>query len=274
MNDKAIGVFDSGLGGLTAVRQLRRLAPKEDIIYFGDTGRVPYGSRSPETILTYSKQDVAVLLRHDVKLIIAACGTASSTLPKSYTDRLPVPYLNVIAPTSAAAVAATKNGKIGVIATTATISSHSFKNMISSTSGAEVFEAACPLFVPLVENGFVGRDNEITRLAAEQYLRPLLELGIDTLILGCTHYPIIEDIIGDITGPGVTLIDSGLETAREVVRLIDKTGIGNEGRGAAKFYISDSGFGFESLGAALLGEDIKDNVETVDINSIRPYEVL
>ncbi len=271
-DNRAIGVFDSGLGGLTTVRQLRRLAPSRSIVYFGDTGRVPYGSRSPETILKYSKQDIAVLLRHNVRLVIAACGTASSTLPAEYTDRLPVPYLNVIAPTADAAVKATGSGKIGIIGTNATVSSHSFRKAVERIMpSAKVFEQACPLFVPLVENGFIERDNEITRLTAKKYLAPLLESDIDTLILGCTHYPIIEAIIKDIAGEGVTLIDSGLEAARAAVALLGE----DDGNDTAdeKFYVSDSGFGFAPLAEMLLGENLDGKVEKIDINAVAPYEV-
>ena len=188
MDKRPIGVFDSGMGGLTAVRQLQAILPGEDIVYFGDTGRVPYGSRSPETIRQYAEQDIRFLLSQDVKFLLAACGTVSSTLPKSYTEALPVPYVGVVGAAVSAAAAATKNGRIGVIATPATIRSRSYENRIRSIlPGAEVFTKSCPMFVPLVENGYVGPNDPITTAIAHEYLDEIRAKGVDTLILGCTH---------------------------------------------------------------------------------------
>lgn len=193
MDNRPIGVFDSGLGGLTAMRELIRTLPNESILYFGDTGRVPYGSRGREIIRKYAKQDMNFLIRHDVKAVLAACGTVSS-VARDIGDALPVPYFDVLRPTARAAVEQTKNGKIGIIGTAATIASGSYRKEIERLAPkTEVFEQACPLFVPLVENAFVSPDDPIPRLTAERYLTPIREAGVDTLILGCTHYPIISE---------------------------------------------------------------------------------
>ena len=180
MDNRPIGVFDSGLGGLTAMRELIRTLPNESILYFGDTGRVPYGSRGREIIRKYAKQDMNFLIRHDVKAVLAACGTVSS-VARDIGDALPVPYFDVLRPTARAAVEQTKNGKIGIIGTAATIASGSYRKEIERLAPkTEVFEQACPLFVPLVENAFVSPDDPIPRLTAERYLTPIREAGVDT----------------------------------------------------------------------------------------------
>ena len=177
MDNRPIGVFDSGLGGLTAMRELIRTLPNESILYFGDTGRVPYGSRGREIIRKYAKQDMNFLIRHDVKAVLAACGTVSS-VARDIGDALPVPYFDVLCPTARAAVEQTKNGKIGIIGTAATIASGSYRKEIERLAPkTEVFEQACPLFVPLVENAFVSPDDPIPRLTAERYLTPIREAG-------------------------------------------------------------------------------------------------
>ena len=208
-----IGVFDSGVGGLTAVKELRALLPHEDIVYFGDTSRAPYGNRSRDTILRYARQDVNFLLSQKVKMIIAACGTVSS-VAASMGQSLPVPFTGVVTPTCRAAVKATKNKRIGVIATAATIDSGSYRKELNALHPEiQVFEQPCPLFVPLVENAFIDPGDQVTNLVAQRYLSGLRGAGVDTLILGCTHYPIISAIISKAMGDQVTLIDSGRETA-------------------------------------------------------------
>ena len=182
MNNAPIGVFDSGLGGLTAVRELKRVLPNEDIVYFGDTGRVPYGTRSNSTIKKYAFQDAKFLLKHNVKMVIAACGTVSSVATNLKTD-LPVPYTGVVSPTCFAAAQSTKNKIVGVIGTSATINSHSYRDMIQTfDSEIKVVEQDCPLFVPLVENGFIDKDDPITRLVIERYLGKIIEAKADTII--------------------------------------------------------------------------------------------
>ena len=209
-----IGVFDSGLGGLTAVRELRRILPGEDIVYFGDTGRVPYGTRGVDVIVRYAKQDIAFLLEQNVKYVMAACGTVSSTLSEAYTRTLPVPYTGVVQSAAAAAVRATRTGLIGVIGTPATVKSGSYNAAIAALMpGARIVATACPLFVPLVENGYFGADNAVTRLVARDYLKDIRAAGVDTLILGCTHDPLLTGVIGRVMGEGVTLVTSSEATA-------------------------------------------------------------
>ena len=216
MDNRPIGVFDSGLGGLSVVRELVSLLPREHIVYFGDTGRVPYGTRSRETIEKYAAQDGQFLLSKDVKMVIAACGTVSS-VAASVLDRLPVPSIGVVEAPAAAAVAATKNGRIGIIGTAATVRSGAFAKAIAAKSDtAQVFAVACPLFVPLVENGWIEPDNEVTLATARRYLEPLKAQGVDTLILGCTHFPLLAPIIAQVMGDGVTLIDTGRADASSI----------------------------------------------------------
>ena len=191
MDTRPIGVFDSGLGGLTAVRQLRRVLPGEDIVYFGDTGRVPYGSRGRDIIVQYARQDIRFLLQKDVKFIIAACGTVSSTYPPEEAARLPVPFTGVVGATARAAVDATRNRKIGIIGTAATVRSGSYAAIIRDMMpDVQIFARACPMFVPLVENGYFNDGNPVTKLIIAEYLQELKDAGVDTLILGCTHYPL------------------------------------------------------------------------------------
>ena len=251
-----IGGFDSGLGGLTTVRELRRLLPGEDIVYFGDTGRVPYGTRGVDTIVEYAKQDIAFLLSQNVKYVIAACGTVSSTLPTSITQQLPVPYLGVVPSAAAAAAAATKTGRIGVLGTPATIHSRSYEKAIHAISPqAQITATACPLFVPLVENGYFGRDNQVTRLVAQDYLKQVKAANVDTLILGCTHYPLIAPILGDLMGPDVVLIDPGWEAAHAARNwLAQQKLLRTEGCGTARYFVSDSTDNFRQLAGWFLGE--------------------
>lgn len=265
-----IGVFDSGLGGLTAVRELRRILPGEDIVYFGDTGRVPYGTRGTDVIVRYAKQDAAFLLSQHVKYIIAACGTVSSTLPASYTDALPVPYMGVIGAAAAAAVRATKTGRIGVIGTEATVRSGSYTAAIAvRMPGARVTVQACPLFVPLVENGYFAPDNQVTRLVAQDYLRPIQSADVDTLILGCTHYPLIAPIIADLMGPAVTLIDPGRETALAAREKLSGAGLLRPGtQGAARYYVSDTTESFARLARQFLGEYAGGPVEHISVDGL------
>jgi len=269
MDNRPIGVFDSGLGGLTAVRQLRRVLPGEDIVYFGDTGRVPYGSRGAEIIVRYARQDIAFLLSRDVKFIIAACGTVSSTFPAAEAAKLPVPYTGVVAATARAAASATKNGRIGVIGTAATIRSGSYAAALRKLKpGAAITAKACPLFVPLVENGFVEDGNPVTELVIERYLAPVRDAGVDTLILGCTHYPLLQKMIGAYMGGGVTLIDSGQVTAQAAAAALQEHGLlnGRHSGGSARFYVSDTPESFAELETLFLGEYAGGPVERIAID--------
>ena len=229
MDTRPIGVFDSGLGGLTAVRQLRRMLPGEDIVYFGDTGRVPYGSRGRETIIQYARQDIGFLLSKNVKFIVAACGTVSSTYPPAEAAHLPVPFTGVVGAAARCAAAATRTGRIGIIGTQATIRSGSYQALLRQlVPDAQLFAKACPLFVPLVENGYVNDGNPVTKLVIADYLTELRDTGIDTLILGCTHYPLLERLIGEFMGPEVALIDPGKATANALDDALDALELKND----------------------------------------------
>ena len=266
---RAIGIFDSGLGGLSAVRQLIRLAPTEDILFFGDTARVPYGGRTAETITRYALEDISFLLSHDVKLIVAACGTVSSTLPVPLSRRIPVPYTGVIEPTARAAAAATRNGRIGILGTRATIQSGSFARELERLlPGVVTVPQACPMFVPLVENGYFSRDCEPTRYFAREYLAPLRERKVDTVILGCTHYPLIRDILSDCLGADVVLIDSGYETAKAALHLLEEAGLTNPSGGRHRYFTSDSPDNFSSIAEIFLGYPVHDEVRKADLRTI------
>lgn len=254
MDFRPIGVFDSGLGGLTAVKELTRIMPHEDIIYFGDTGRVPYGTKGRDTIIKYASQDIRFLLGFDVKAIIIACGSVSSNAINEAAAVSPVPILDVLNPAVAAAASKTKNGRIGVIGTSATIRSGSFeKEILSIMPNASVISRPCPMFVPLVENGYFRRGSEAATIIAHEYLDDL-KTKIDTLILGCTHYPLLIDIIGDIMGSDVALIDAGRETADKAAKMLDENGLRNPNgdEGKCSFYVSDCTDDFSRLAQIFL----------------------
>ena len=268
MDNRAIGVFDSGLGGLTAVKELQRRMPEEDIVYFGDTSRVPYGSRSRETIIKYAQQDAAFLKSKQVKMIIAACGTVSSVAAEILGQQ-ELPFTGVLRPAALAAANATKNGKIGVIGTTATIRSGSYRRELNQIDPSlSVFEQDCPLFVHLVENGFLEGD-EVTRLVAERYLEPLKREGVDTLIMGCTHYPIIRGVLCGVMGNGVSLIDSGSETALYASRYLEEHGLLHApgSRGSCSFFVSDRTEGFSRIAGIFLGHSVKQDVTHIEIEN-------
>ncbi len=267
MDSRPIGIFDSGLGGLTAVRQFELLAPNEDLIFFGDTARVPYGTRTPQTITEYALEDISFLLAHGVKAVVAACGTVSSTLSPEYSSKIPVPFVDTIKPTASAAANATKNGVIGILGTPATIRSDSFARALRDiNANFTLLSQPCAMFVPLVENGYFSRECEATRLFAREYLAPLKAAHADTIILGCTHYPLIRDIIADEAGENVTLIDSGYETARYTVSLLEALGLTNDSGGAERFYTSDGGDAFSSLSEILLGHPHTNGVEKASLD--------
>ncbi len=270
MNSHAIGIFDSGLGGLTAVRELKKLLPHEHIIYFGDNARVPYGGRSRQTIRRYAEQDIRFLLSHEVKMLVAACGTVSSNPPpKEFLESLPVAYTNVLMPAVQAACRQTKNGRIGVIATAASIHSGAYERQIHRLHPEmTVIQKACPLFVPLIENGYIQRDNAVTIQVARDYLEPILAEGIDTLILGCTHYPIIKGLLADIVGPSVTLVDSGKECARAVKQYLIENDLLNHSTlpGEQQYFVSDKDQDFGVKAGIFLGEDISSHVQEVAID--------
>ena len=267
MNNKPIGVFDSGLGGLTAVKELLKVLPYENIIYFGDTGRAPYGDKSRKTILKYALQDIEFLKSLDVKMILAACGTVSSILEESNVN-IEIPFTGVITPTATAAASATRNNKIGIIGTTATIKSGSYKReLLKINPSLQIFEQDCPLFVPLVENGFIEKDNKATLIIAEKYLAGLRNKKIDTLILGCTHYPIISEIISKVIGPEVKLIDSGREAAIFAANALSFSENLTERKnsGSCVFFVSDTVNSFSKNAGLFLQQNVSQKVKMVDI---------
>lgn len=266
-DSRPIGVFDSGLGGLTTVRQLLRRLPHENIVYFGDTGRVPYGTRGEEVIRRYAAQDCALLMQHDVKIIIAACGTVSSVAPGVLRD-LPVPTISVVNPASRVAASVTKNGIIGVLGTAATVKSGSYAKAVKAARpDVKIHAIACPMFVPLVENGWNGQKDDIARLAVERYLQPLKRAGADTVILGCTHFPLLAPVIQDFLGDTVILVDAGEEAARVCQVQLAEAGMLNredKGNGDVEYYVSDQPSGFSALAERFLGVPVKKNVHVVD----------
>lgn len=270
MADKRpIGVFDSGLGGLTVVKEIVKELPNEDIVYFGDTGRVPYGTRSVDTIKKYAREDERFLLTHDVKLIIAACGTVSS-VAGDVAKELPVPYFEVVSHASAAAVRATKNGKIAVIGTNATVKSSQHKKEILRLSPqSQVITCACPLFVPLVEEGWCSDEDVVVLETVRRYLQPVVEFGADTLILGCTHYPVLSAAIKRVLGENVTLINAGTATAHAVAQYLKENDMDNNYGGKLSFYVSDKPEFFKEQAMVLLDENIdSDKVTKVDISNL------
>ena len=242
IHNRPIGVFDSGIGGLTAVMELQKILPNEDIIYLGDTARVPYGTKSRETILRYAAQDFEFLKNLGVKFTIAACGTVSSVMvgENSFENEM---CTGVIIPAVEAACRATANKRVGVIATGASIRSGNYERLIKEAMpDAKVFSKACPMFVPLVENGYTDKNCEPTVAFAREYLEPLKAEGIDVLILGCTHYPLLSQVISDVVGEGVTLISSGAEAARHAKEILEQNGLlsDSQEQGSIRLYCTDS----------------------------------
>ncbi len=265
MDNRPIGVFDSGLGGLTVLKEIVKLMPSESIVYFGDCGRIPYGTKSRETVIKYSLQDVRFLMTQDIKMVVIACNTASAMSYNMVVEKFDIPVVEVINPGAIAAVRETKNKKVGIIGTSATIRSGVYeKNINKLDSTIETFSKACPLFVQLVEEGWW--ENDIALRIAEEYLAPLREIGIDTLVLGCTHYPLLFNVISKVMGDSVKLVSSGAETARVVCDVIGKNVCAGdlEVHPNFKFYTSDSIESFESLGSEFLGEKIH-SPEKIDI---------
>ncbi len=271
MDNRAIGIIDSGVGGLTAYRELRRLLPQENLVYFGDTGRVPYGSRSKETIRKYAMQDIRFILQHNVKLVVAACGTISSTITQEMVDAIGVPFTGIVQPAAQAACAATRSKRVGLIATATTVRSGAFGRAIRAIApDVRLFGSACPLFVPLVENGFIQPDNPVTNLVAQQYLQPAIDQQVDTLILGCTHYPLLYDTIDRVLGGRVTLIDSGREIARWAQGFLTSHGLlaDRQQPGEGRFFVTDSIEGFTEVAGLFLQERIQGRVTQIDIEAL------
>jgi len=266
MDKRPIGVFDSGLGGLTVVKKLAELLPGENIIYLGDTGRVPYGPRSRETITKYAHQDAAFLAGFDIKAMVIACNTVCSVAFGALESEYDIPVYEVVSAPAAAAVGSTENGKIGVIGTAATIRSGAYETALRDIdSELTVYSVPCPLFVPLVEEGWIDAVDEAALAVAERYLDKLRELEVDTLILGCTHYPLLRDVISKIMGPSVRLIDSGAETAKQVAENLSARNMltDNQSGGTMKYFVTDSIEGFTNTASRYLESDVDGKVEQV-----------
>ncbi len=264
-DNRPIGVFDSGLGGLTVVKELKRLLPNEDIVYFGDTGRVPYGTRSNDIVKRYAREDEAFLLSQNVKMIVAACGTVSSVAYMTAKE-LPVPFIEVVTPAAEVAAKATKQGRVGVIGTPVTINSRSHaRAILKLLPDAVIVANSCPLFVPLVEEGWISRDDEVVKQVAKRYLEPIIEGMADTLIMGCTHYPVLKNVFADILGDSVTLIDPGTATANKVKEYLEKNNALNSKGGNCQYFVSDRANTFSKIAQILLSENIEDSVKQIDI---------
>lgn len=270
MNKNApIAIFDSGVGGLSVVKQIERLMPNENLIYFGDTARVPYGTRSAETICKFVKSDLDFLFTFDPKLIVVACGTASC-VGAPVLEQECEHYTSVITPSAIAATKATKTGRIGVISTAATLKSGAFERKIKELlPEAQVFTKAAQMFVNVVENGWIEEDNEIANAVAKEYLKELKTKDIDTLILGCTHFPLLSAVIQKQMGEGVTLISSGYETALAAKMDLETLGLRNESeeKGTKKYFVSDNLDSFCALTGIFLDKQI-------DREQVKPVEVI
>lgn len=269
-SEKAIGVFDSGMGGLTCVAEIMKLMPNENIIYFGDTARVPYGNRSRETILEYARQDVNFVKKHDVKMIIAACGTVSSAVGQAKDFGGGVPFTGVVIPAVQAACAATRSGRIGVIGTAATIRSGAYGKAIRTIrQDAVIIGNACPLFVPLVENGITDKGDIVVKTMVSRYLEPIKRENVDTLILGCTHYPLLRDAIAEYMGEGVKLISSGAEAAKYTMNMLAMNNMlsSRSENGHVTYFTSDSKMLFESNAHAFIGS-LNGSVEQISIDDV------
>ena len=266
LNKKApIGVFDSGLGGLTALKALQEQLPNEDYIYFGDTARVPYGGRDKETLSRFAADNIALLRSYDVKAILVACGTISSVLFEGIKEEYPIALVGVIESAATAATAATKNGKIGIWGTAASIGSGAYARRLAALGYEDTVAVPCPKLVPLVEGGRTSAEDPMVRQALEEYLDPILRVGADTLILGCTHYPLLADAIREIAGEELTLIDSCKESVHTLKAVLEEANLLNDQEvGNTRYIVSGSAEDFARQGGAFLGQDLFGKVEQQD----------
>ncbi|HHY42731.1 MAG TPA: glutamate racemase [Thermoanaerobacterales bacterium] len=256
--NKPIGLFDSGIGGLTVAKEIMKLLPNENIVYFGDTARVPYGSKSSEVIMQYTLEAVNFLLSQDVKLIVFACNTVTATCLEKLSSSLSVPIVGVIQPGARAAVDATKNNMVGVIGTERTVQSRAYEKAINALNDKiSVHSKACPLFVSLVEEGWL--ENEAAFYTAKTYLEPLKDQGIDTLVLACTHFPLLKTVIRQVMGESVQLVDPAKETAEEVCRILKEKNLIRQGENAAdyRYFVSSNPKKFARVGEGFLKRPIK-----------------
>lgn len=264
INNAPIGVFDSGVGGLTVVKEIMNQIPGESIIYFGDTARLPYGSKSKKTVITYTRQIVRFLMNKDVKAIVIACNTASAFALETVKSEVDIPIIGVVKPGAKVAAETTKNGRIGVIGTEGTIQSGIYNEFLNETNPyVQVFGKACPLFVPLVEEGLI--DDPVTLEMARRYISVLLDKGIDTLVLGCTHYPLLRKTIRKVVGSKIELVNPAYETARSLSEVLMEQGLRNDTfqKPNHKFYVSDGAEKFKQFANSILPCEV---METKDIN--------
>jgi glutamate racemase len=260
---RPIGVFDSGVGGLTVLRALRRRFPREAMVYLGDTARVPYGTKSAEVVTRYSLRNAAFLASRDIKLLVVACNTSSAVALPALRATLGVPVLGVIEPGARVALRRTRSGVVGVIGTPGTIASGAYQRALTAERpDIQIHARACPLFVPLAEEGWV--EGDVPRLVAREYLGPLGEAGIDTLVLGCTHYPLLRGVVAEVLGPGVAQVDSAEATADEVGALLEAGTVGQGDAPALRLYVTDLPQRMPELSTRFLGERIE-AAEQVDI---------
>jgi len=260
MSDGAIGIFDSGVGGLTVVHALLESLPHEHLIYFGDTARTPYGTKSAETVTRYSLENVDFLVARGIKMLVVACNTSTAAALDTLEARYPLPMIGVVAPGARAAVESTRSGRVGVIATEATIASGAYTRALRALRpDLEIHTRPCPLFVPLAEEGWV--EGPIPENVAQTYLASLTRSGIDTLVLGCTHYPLLKPVIARVMGPGVALVDSAHETAREVAAVLATRGLArSSGQGSTSFFVTDVPERFIRIGQRFLGARLESAV--------------
>jgi glutamate racemase len=257
VKDLAIGMFDSGIGGLTVLREVKKALPHEHIIYLGDTARVPYGNRSPETVTRYSLENTRFLLSKGIKMLIVACNTSSAIALSALKRTLPIPVIGVIGPPSKEAVRRTRTRKVGVIGTRATVNSQAYPKAIKRLDlSIEVRSKACPLFVPVVEEGL--EEDEVARVVVRKYLDEFRDSGIDVLVMGCTHYPILERQIRELIGEDVYIVNTGRETAREVQAMLEHKRVAkSSGKGRCDYFVTDAPDKLSDLGARVLGEPLK-----------------
>jgi glutamate racemase len=263
-NNNPIGIFDSGFGGLTVMSAINKVLPSENLIYFGDTAHVPYGTKSQNAILKFSKEITSFLIKNRVKLIVVACNTASALALPVLEKTLKVPIIGVIAPGAKAAIDASKNFRIGIIGTEGTIGSKSYPKAINKLAKAKIYQQACPLLVPLVEEGWI--DGEITDRTVRKYIKPLLAKKIDTLVLGCTHYPLLRKTLEKNLDKNIILVDSATSTALEVKRILNKKSLlaSKNGKKYLKFYVSDNPEKFKKIGRRFFSKNIT-TIKKIDL---------
>lgn len=265
MDSRPIGVFDSGIGGLTVVKEIMDILPNENIVYFGDTARVPYGSKSAETVTRFSFQNTRFLLTKGVKAIVVACNTASAVSLEALQESFDIPIIGVIKPGATAAVSSTKNKRIGIIGTEGTVNSRAYERAIKKLApDAQIYAYPCPLFVPIVEEGWA--DTKISYMVAEEYLKPFKEMEIDALVMGCTHYPLLTKVVDDVLNHRIKLINPAKETALELKNILIEQGLENRRDNIAQYeyYVSDYPDKFKRVGGNFLEHDII-NIIKIDI---------